>query len=95
MPSWHLDPAEGTPRAQGAEKPSRKVDSVATNQYDPARRRKGKRHHKRERGCWVYLPADELAKAGFLDDEPPFYRTTGHQRSANAGTVIVSLYREP
>jgi hypothetical protein len=28
-------------------------------------------------------------------EPPPFYRTHGFQRSRNAGSVIVSLYREP
>lgn len=65
--------------------------------YDPARRRRSKRAG-RERGCWVYIPAAELERAGFASSPqfygPPFYRTNGYQRSANAGSVIVSLYRE-
>jgi hypothetical protein len=44
----------------------------------------------------VYIPADVLEAAGFRADEPPpWYRLTGHARSRNAGSVIVSLYREP
>jgi hypothetical protein len=36
----------------------------------------------------------ELEAAGFDPDGPIYYRTNGYQRSANAGSVIVSLYRE-
>jgi hypothetical protein len=43
----------------------------------------------------VYIPAEELVAAGFSPDEPPpFYRVHGYKRSRNAGSVIVSLYRE-
>jgi hypothetical protein len=63
--------------------------------YDPAARRKATRSGP-ERGCRVYIPADELRAAGFdPEGPPPFYRTVGHKRSAKAGSVIVSLYREP
>jgi hypothetical protein len=63
--------------------------------YDPGLRRQAVRRG-RERGCWVYIPAVELEAAGIpLDEPPPFYRLNGHRRSANAGSVIVSLYREP
>lgn len=63
--------------------------------YDPAARRRGKRAG-RERGCWIYLPAVELEAAGFDPGiGPPWYRLVGHRRSARAGTVLVSLYREP
>ncbi len=62
--------------------------------YDRARRKRSIRKG-RERGCWVYVPLDELRAAGFAGDEAPFYRTAGHARSANAGSIIVSLYREP
>ena len=63
--------------------------------YDPAERKRGVRRG-RERGCWVYIAADELVAAGFNPaDLPPYYRVHGYQRSANAGSVIVSLYREP
>jgi hypothetical protein len=61
-------------------------------QYDPALRRRSVRG---ENGCWVYIPAVELEAAGFLYDSPPWYRTLGYGRSRNAGSVIVSLYREP
>jgi hypothetical protein len=44
----------------------------------------------------VYIPADELRAAGFDPySDPPWYRMIGHRRSRNAGSVIVSLYREP
>lgn len=62
--------------------------------YDAGVRRQGKRSG-RERGCWTYIPAEELIAAGVPTDPPPFYRTRGYQRSANGHTVIVSLYREP
>ena len=61
--------------------------------YDHAERKRGVQKG-RERGCWVYIAAVELAKAGF-GDTVPYYRTTGYQRSRNAGSVIVSLYRQP
>jgi hypothetical protein len=39
----------------------------------------------------VYIPAEELAKAGFDPNGPaPFYRTWGTSR----GGVLVRLYRE-
>jgi hypothetical protein len=63
--------------------------------YDPAARRKSKRSG-RETGCWAYIPAEELARAGFAPGEPaPFYRTWGHRRGPRSGSVIVSLYRTP
>jgi hypothetical protein len=44
----------------------------------------------------VYIPAEVLVAAGFSPNEPPpFYRLVGFQRSRYAGSVIVSLYREP
>lgn len=49
----------------------------------------------RDKGCRVYIPAEELKAAGFDPNGPaPFYRTTGYKRSANGHTVIVSLYKE-
>lgn len=63
--------------------------------YDSAARRRAKRSG-REKGCWTYIPLDELEAAGFSPgDPPPFYTTRGYQRSANGRTVTVSLYREP
>jgi hypothetical protein len=64
-------------------------------EYDAARRRQSVRAG-RFKGCRIYIPAEELRAAGFSPDEPPpFYRTVGYQRSKGAGSVIVSLYREP
>ena len=58
--------------------------------YDSARRRRSVRRG-RERGCWVYIPADELHKAKVdLDGPPPFYKTWGDRR----GSIIVRLYKE-
>lgn len=63
--------------------------------YDPAARKRATRAGA-EKGCRVYIPADVLIAAGFdPEGPPPFYRMVGHKRSRNAGSVIVSLYREP
>ena len=72
-----------------------KVPERRAGRYDPAERKRSKRHHERERGCWVYIALDELERAGFADFERPYYRAHGFARSPNAGSVIVSLYREP
>jgi hypothetical protein len=58
--------------------------------YDAAERRRSKRAG-RERGCWLYVPAEELVKAGIaLVGPPPRYRVWGTRR----GGVFVRLYRE-
>lgn len=58
--------------------------------YDRAARRRAQRSA-RERGCWVYIPAEELAKAGVdPTGDVPHYRTWGSVR----GSVLVRLYRE-
>jgi len=63
--------------------------------YDPAARRRSVRKG-RERGCWVYIPRDELLAAGITPDEPPpLYRCRGYQRSRNGHAVMIDLYREP
>lgn len=62
--------------------------------YDPGRRCYAQRAG-RQRGRRVYIPAEVLAEAGFEQDEPVYYRVHGYKRSARAGTVLVSLYREP
>jgi hypothetical protein len=68
--------------------------ALSAGRYDPAERKQGKRSQ-RERGCWVYIAADELVAAGIDPYGPaPFYRAHGFQRSRNAGSVIVSLYRD-
>jgi hypothetical protein len=57
--------------------------------YDYAKRRRGVRKG-REAGCWVYVPAEELRKAGHEPGGPvPFYRTWGSAR----GSILVRLYR--
>jgi hypothetical protein len=68
------------------------VASVAPDTV--ARKRAGRR--RRERGCTVYIDAEQLSRAGFpLDHDPPYYTARGYQRSKNGHSVIVSLYREP
>lgn len=58
--------------------------------YDSAARRRAQRRG-RERGCWVFIPAEELVKAG-VDPagNPPAYRTWG----TRSGGVLVRLYKE-
>lgn len=60
-------------------------------QYDRARRRRSVRRG-RERGCWVYIPEEELRKAG-IEGPPPFYRTWGS--AVRGHRVTVNLYSEP
>lgn len=68
---------------------------MTAGRYDALARRRANRSQ-RERGCWVYIPAEELQRAGIGATEPtPYYRTHGHRRSRNGHTVIVTLYREP
>jgi len=59
--------------------------------YDPMAWRRSVRKG-RERGCWVYIAAEELAKtrAG-ADGSPPLYRAHGR---AQGRTVLVELRRE-
>lgn len=58
--------------------------------YDSAARRRATRSGC-ERGCWVYVPAEELEKAGIDPTGPvPYYRTWGTSR----GGVLVRLYKE-
>ena len=57
--------------------------------YDYAHRRRAKRSG-RERGCWTYIPAEELQAAGFDPHGPlPWYRVWGSKRG-----VVLRLYRE-
>lgn len=57
--------------------------------HDPGQRRQSLRHG-RERGCWVYVPAEELEKAGIdLGGPAPLYRTWGSRR----GSILLRLYR--
>ena len=65
--------------------------------YDAATRVQSVRNG-RERGCWVYIPAEVLAAAEIpLDAPPPWYRRRLLRRTDRSGApvVIVSLYREP
>lgn len=65
------------------------ASSPVSQSYDPAIRRRTVRRG-RERGCWLYIPADELVAAGFsLNDPPPWYRVWGTPRG-----VMVRLYRK-
>jgi hypothetical protein len=61
-----------------------------SNRRDTAERRRTRRVG-RERGCAVYIPADELVKAG-IDPygPPPYARVWGAPR----GRVVVQLYKE-
>ena len=44
----------------------------------------------RERGCWVYIPGAELAKAGVdLNADPPDYRVWGGRR----GGCLLRFYQ--
>lgn len=63
---------------------------LRAGRHDTAERRQSIRKG-REKGCSVYIPAEDLIAAGFDPaDPPPFYRTFArHKRS-----VIVNLYRE-
>jgi hypothetical protein len=57
--------------------------------YDSGLRRQSTRKG-RETGCSIYIPAEELLKAG-IDPHgpPPLYRTWGTKR----GGVMVQLYK--
>ena len=61
----------------------------ARGNYDPARRRRSLAGGRRK-GCWIYIPGAELAKAGLEPGSRPWYRIWGGRR----GGVVVRLYRE-
>lgn len=63
----------------------------ANGRHDTAARRRAKRSG-RERGCWTYVPADDLARMGLADTWPLYFRTWAAE---NRGRVIVNLYPEP
>lgn len=66
-------------------------DSPVNGRHDPMQRRRATRQA-RQRGCYVYIPAEALAGAGVpLDGPPPYYRTW----SGRGGSILVRLYREP
>jgi hypothetical protein len=71
--------------------------SPGMGQYDQAKRRKGIRRG-RERGCWVYVPAEELEGAGLdpSSDEPPYYRLYSRRRKAGSapGGSMIQWFRE-
>lgn len=58
--------------------------------YDPVARRKSKRAG-REKGCWLYIAAEDLERMGLAGTWPIFYRTWPANRR---GRVVVGLYRE-
>lgn len=70
--------------------PARATERPPTRntKYDHAALRNGVRRG-RERGCWVYIPAEELENAGLsLDAPPPRYRIwPGRKR-----TLMVQFY---
>lgn len=66
---------------------------VRPGRHDHAEPRRSKRSG-REKGCWTYIPAEQLAAAGItLDGPPPLYRTW--TASDGRPRVFVNLYREP
>lgn len=59
--------------------------------HDQAQRRRAKRGG-RETGCWIYIPGEQLERAGFVrENPPPYYRTWDGRKH----TVLVQLYAEP
>jgi hypothetical protein len=74
-----------TPAAVSASKPAQRP-----GRYDSALRRQSQRRG-RQKGCFLYIPADELERAGFdPEGPPPFYRVWGSSR----GGLFVRLYKE-
>lgn len=58
--------------------------------YDALLRRQSIRRG-REKGCWLYIPAEELVASGYDPNGPaPFYRVWAGTR----GGLRVRLYRE-
>lgn len=65
------------------------MNAIANGRYDAGLRRQSQRHG-RQRGCWIYVPVEELLKAGLdPEGEPPEYRTWGTPR----GGLMVRLYQ--
>lgn len=59
--------------------------SVAPGRHDAAEPRQSKRSG-RERGCWTYIPGEQLVALGIDPDAPPpMYLTTA---SANRGRKV-------
>ena len=65
------------------------VSSLKNGRHDHAARRRATRSA-RQKGCYIYIPAEQLEKAGYNpDDTPPSYRVWGAPR----GRVVVQLYK--
>lgn len=58
---------------------------------DTAARRKGVRRG-RERGCWLYVPAETLEALGWSRDDPPPYSMMWPD--PKRPRLLVNLYRE-
>lgn len=68
--------------------PTGRSGPPAAGRYDSGARRRATRSG-RKRGCYIYIPLEELLAAGIdPDGPPPDYRTWGDRR----GSVIVRLY---
>lgn len=67
------------------------VPDLRNTKYDSAARRRTVRRG-RERGCWLFVPAEELLAAGIdpYAPETPYYRVWARR----GGSVLVRLYRE-
>lgn len=80
----------GASGAPVASSPKQSVDRpLQPSRYDREERRQSIRKG-RERGCWVYIAAEELVRAGIsVFDPPPDYRVWGGRR----GGVLVRLYK--
>jgi hypothetical protein len=71
----------------GAVSPSN--EQRAYGRHDHASRRKSQRHG-REKGCWVYIPAEQLDKTGYGEDgPPPYYRVW----AKSEGRIVIQLYK--
>lgn len=67
------------------------LSALRPGRYDRALRRRSLRRG-RERGCSVYIAAEELAKAGIdPNGEAPWYRVWAGSR----GGVTVQFYKAP
>ena len=65
---------------------------IKPGRYDANNRRRATRAG-RKRGSSIYIPLEELVKAGYSPDEPPpFYRVWVSLRGR--GGLFVRLYRE-
>lgn len=64
---------------------------MVTGRTDVGERKRSQRRG-REKGCWVYIPLEQLLEAGFRDSEPPpFYRVWA---AKGRPRFVVNLYRE-